>query len=59
MWGTRGRWLVQARDPAAHLQDAFESIIVGPSLDSPYAMPDETEHPILVCRGLRLPLAEA
>jgi hypothetical protein len=41
------------------LREAFESVAVGPRLDSPYAMPYETEHPIVLCRKLRLPLAEA
>jgi 4-amino-4-deoxy-L-arabinose transferase-like glycosyltransferase len=39
--------------------DTFESVTVAGRLESPYAMPFETRSPILVCRGLKIPLAEA
>jgi hypothetical protein len=62
LWGPgrgTGAVVITVGIPAEDLRDAFESITVGPHLDSPYAMPYEIEYPILVCRGLRRPLAEA
>jgi 4-amino-4-deoxy-L-arabinose transferase-like glycosyltransferase len=44
---------------AADLHEAFESVTEAGRVKSPYAMPYETRRPILVCRGLKLPLAEA
>jgi hypothetical protein len=41
------------------LREAFESVAPAAQVVAPYAMPYETEHPIHVCRGLRVPLAEA
>jgi 4-amino-4-deoxy-L-arabinose transferase-like glycosyltransferase len=41
------------------VQDTFESVTVAGRFESPYAMPYETRAPILVCRGLKVPLAEA
>ena len=41
------------------LRDAFDSVEVARDWRSPYAMPYEQRWPILVCRGLKLPLAEA
>jgi hypothetical protein len=37
----------------------FESVTEARRLESRYAMPYETRRPILVCRGLKIPLAEA
>ncbi len=62
LWGPgrgTGAVVITVGIPRGDLRDAFESVTVGPRLDSPYAMPYEIENPILVCRGLRLPLAEA
>jgi hypothetical protein len=39
--------------------DSFESVSEAARLGSRYAMPYEVRNPILVCRGLKLPLAEA
>lgn len=44
---------------AEDLRDAWGDIQEVPWVGSPYAMPYETARPILVCRGLRLPLDEA
>src|SRR5262249_38749595 len=44
---------------AAAVRDAFESVREGRGVESRYAMPYETRRPILVCRGLKIPLAEA
>jgi hypothetical protein len=41
------------------LEEAFESVVPAARIVAPYAMPYETEHPIHVCRRLRMPLAEA
>jgi hypothetical protein len=41
------------------LRDAWTSIEVAGRFQSPYAMPYEQRRPILVCRGLKLPLEEA
>ena len=41
------------------VRDTFESVTEAARLESRYAMPYETSDPILVCRGLKLPLAEA
>jgi Dolichyl-phosphate-mannose-protein mannosyltransferase len=43
---------------AEGLQEAFESVEPAARVVAPYAMPYETEHPIHVCRRLRMPLAE-
>jgi Dolichyl-phosphate-mannose-protein mannosyltransferase len=44
---------------AADVADTFESVTEARRLESRYAMPYETRRPILVCRGLKIPLAEA
>jgi hypothetical protein len=44
---------------AADVADTFESVTEARRLESRYAMPYETRQPILVCRGLKIPLAEA
>ncbi len=41
------------------LRDAWSSVEAAGTWRSPYAMPYEQRWPILVCRGLRLPLPEA
>jgi 4-amino-4-deoxy-L-arabinose transferase-like glycosyltransferase len=41
------------------LRESFDSVTVGARFESRYAMPYETREPIHVCRGLKLPLAEA
>jgi 4-amino-4-deoxy-L-arabinose transferase-like glycosyltransferase len=41
------------------VSDTFESVTVAGRFESPYAMPYETRSPILVCRGFKVPLAEA
>ncbi len=44
---------------AEDVADTFESITEVRRLESRYAMPYETRRPILVCRGFKVPLAEA
>ena len=44
---------------AEGLRDAWRSIEVAGRFSSPYAMPYEQSRPILLCRGLKLPLADA
>ena len=44
---------------AEDVADTFESVTEARRLESPYAMPFETRQPILVCRGFKIPLAEA
>jgi 4-amino-4-deoxy-L-arabinose transferase-like glycosyltransferase len=41
------------------LRDSWDSVEVAGRFASPYAMPYEQRWPILVCRGLRLPLEDA
>lgn len=41
------------------VQDSFESQTIAGRIVAPYAMPYETRNPILVCRDLKLPVAEA
>jgi len=41
------------------LRSTFDSLTPAGRLESPYAMPYETRHPIVVARGLRVPLEDA
>lgn len=41
------------------LQDAWTSVEEAGRFHSPYAMPYEQRYPVLVCRGLKLPLQDA
>ncbi|HLA78616.1 MAG TPA: glycosyltransferase family 39 protein [Vicinamibacteria bacterium] len=41
------------------LKDAWTSIEEAGRFHSPYAMPYQQRHPILICRGLKLPLPDA
>jgi hypothetical protein len=41
------------------LRDAWTSVEEAARVASPYAMPYERRWPVLVCRGLKLPLEEA
>ena len=62
LWGPgpgSGAVVITVGIPIEDVQDAFESVTVGPRLESPYAMPYETRRPILVCRGLKVPLEDA
>jgi hypothetical protein len=49
--------IVVGMDPDG-LRDAFASVQEAARFHSPYAMPYETRWPVLVCRGLKLPLDE-
>ncbi|MFI5007507.1 MAG: glycosyltransferase family 39 protein [Solirubrobacterales bacterium] len=62
LWGPgpgTGAVVIAVGIPIEDVRDAFESVTVGPRIESPYAMPYETQRPILVCRGLKIPLADA
>lgn len=62
LWGPgpgSGEVVIAVGIPAEDLREAFLSVTVGPRVESPYAMPYETRHPVLVCRGLKPPLEEA
>jgi hypothetical protein len=62
LWGpgrTEPRMFVMVGSSAEDLQESFESVAPAARVVAPYAMPYETEDPIHVCRGLRIPLGEA
>ena len=62
LWGPgpgSGAVVITVGIPIEDVQGAFESVTVGPRVESPYAMPYETRRPILVCRGLKVPLGDA
>lgn len=50
--------IIVGMDPE-DLRDAWTSVEEAGRFRSPYAMPYEQRHPILVCRGLKLPLEDA
>ena len=50
--------IIVGMDPES-LRDSWTSIEVAGRLQSPYAMPYEQRWPVLVCRGLKLPLQDA
>jgi hypothetical protein len=60
-WGPReytGERLILLHYELADAQRGCQSVQVGPTLNNPYAMQEE-HYTILVCRGSKLPLAEA
>ena len=60
-WGPReytGGILILLHYDLADAQRACQSVLTGPTLNNPYAMQEE-HYTILVCRGAKLPLAEA
>jgi hypothetical protein len=60
-WGPRGytgEILILLHYNLADAQRGCQSVQIGPTLNSPYAMQEE-HYTILVCRGSKLPLAEA
>jgi hypothetical protein len=60
-WGPRqytGEILILLHYNLADAQRACQSVQVGPTLNNPYAMQEE-HYTILVCRGAKIPLAEA
>src|SRR5262249_32845467 len=60
-WGTRGYdggILVQINGDPERWKPICESAEVAGQIGAPYAMPYETGRPIIVCRGLRIPLAQ-
>jgi hypothetical protein len=62
LWGPgsgTGRLVIAVGMSVEDLAAGFESVTEAARLTSPYAMPYETADPILVCRGLKRPLADA
>jgi 4-amino-4-deoxy-L-arabinose transferase-like glycosyltransferase len=62
LWGPatdRANVVITVGMDVKDVEDSFDSVTVAGRFESPYAMPYETRAPILVCRGLKLPLAEA
>jgi hypothetical protein len=62
LWGPGnfdGRILIAVGRNPDDLRPEFDSVTVGGHLTSRYAMPYETRWPILICRGLRVPLDRA
>ena len=60
-WGPReytGESLILLHYDLADAQRGCQSVQIGPTLNNPYAMQEE-HYTILVCRGSRIPLAEA
>jgi hypothetical protein len=60
-WGPRqytGEILILLHYNLADAQRGCQSVQVGPTLNNPYAMQEE-HYTILVCRGAKIPLAEA
>jgi hypothetical protein len=60
-WGPRqytGETLILLHYNLADAQRACQSVQVGPTLNNPFAMQEE-HYTILVCRGAKIPLAEA
>jgi hypothetical protein len=60
-WGPReytGEILILLHYELADAQRGCQSVQIGPLLNNPYAMQEE-HYTILVCRGSKLPLAEA
>ena len=62
LWGPgrkEARVFIVVGHSSEDLQESFESVSPAARVVAPYAMPYETEDPVHVCRGLRIPLAEA
>jgi 4-amino-4-deoxy-L-arabinose transferase-like glycosyltransferase len=62
LWGPgkdRAEVVITVGMDVEDVSDTFESVTVAGRFESPYAMPYETRPPILVCRGFKIPLAEA
>lgn len=62
LWGPRGATgevVIAVGFPRKELDAAFESVEQAATIESPYAMPSETNLPVYVCRRLRVPLNDA
>lgn len=62
LWGPgpgTPRVFIVVGESTEDLREVFDEVSVAARVTAPYAMPYETRDPIHVCRGLRLPLAEA
>jgi len=61
LWGPRGHdgsVLIIIGGDRARYEEQFRSVQVAGRTDSPYAMPYESDQPIYVLRGLKVPLGE-
>jgi hypothetical protein len=61
LWGPQGRdgsVLIIIGGSTKHYDDLFQSHSVAGRIDAPYAMPNETDRPIYVLRGLKIPMKE-
>jgi hypothetical protein len=61
LWGPQGRdgsVLIIIGGSTEHYDDLFQSHSVAGHIDAPYAMPYETDQPIYVLRGLKMPMKE-
>lgn len=61
LWGSRGRdgsVMIIIGGSTQHYAQLFASYQVSGRIDSPYAMPYETNQPVYVLRGMKMPLEE-
>ena len=61
LWGTHGRSgdvLIDVNGDCGRSEHAFAHAHLAATLDAPYAMTWEQGAPIMICRGIRAPLAE-
>ncbi len=61
LWGTRGHdgsVLIIIGGSRKHYADLFRSFDIAGRIDTPYAMPFETNQPIYVLRGIKVPLKD-
>ena len=61
LWGPRGAdgsVIIIVGGDTDHYAQLFRSYTVAGHIDAPYAMPYETDQPIYVLRGLKMPLAQ-
>ena len=61
LWGPRGHdgsVIIIIGGSTTHYAELFNSCEVAGHIDSPYAMPYETNQPIYVLRGMKMPLSE-
>jgi 4-amino-4-deoxy-L-arabinose transferase-like glycosyltransferase len=61
LWGPRGHdgsVIIIIGGSKEHYQELFDSIEIAGRITTPYAMPYETDQPIYVLRGMKLPLQD-
>jgi hypothetical protein len=62
LWGPRGytgEIMIALGGALKEKQDVFASVEIAGTASSPWSMPYENDVPVYLCRGLRVPLAEA